>query len=70
MDNSKFKIVDSTGALDLPEIPKRMVVIGGGVIGLEMGSVWRRLGSEVTVLEFLDRIVPSVRSLDDSEEAA
>lgn len=53
------KIVDSTGALDLKEIPKKLAVIGGGVIGLEMGSVWRRLGSEVTVIEYLDRIVPS-----------
>jgi dihydrolipoamide dehydrogenase len=52
------RIVDSTGALELPEVPKRMVVIGGGVIGLELGSVWRRLGAEVTVVEFLDRILP------------
>ena len=60
VDNAGFKIVDSTGALSLPAIPKTMVVIGGGVIGLEMGSVWRRLGTEVTVVEFLDRIVPSM----------
>mmetsp|Transcript_5041 Transcript_5041/g.10214 ORF Transcript_5041/g.10214 Transcript_5041/m.10214 type:complete len:465 (-) Transcript_5041:680-2074(-) len=53
-------IVSSTGALSLKEVPKRMVVIGGGVIGLELGSVWRRLGSTVTVIEFLDRIVPGV----------
>jgi dihydrolipoamide dehydrogenase len=52
------RIVDSTGALELGEVPKRMVVIGGGVIGLELGSVWRRLGSEVTVVEFLDQILP------------
>ena len=51
-------IVDSTGALELPQVPKRMVVIGGGVIGLELGSVWRRLGAEVTVVEFLDQILP------------
>ena len=51
------RIVSSTGALDLAEVPKKMVVIGGGVIGLEMGSVWRRLGAEVTVVEFLDRIL-------------
>ncbi|MGY6643584.1 MAG: dihydrolipoyl dehydrogenase [Salinarimonas sp.] len=51
------RIVSSTGALDLTEVPKKMVVIGGGVIGLEMGSVWRRLGAEVTVVEFLDRIL-------------
>jgi len=52
------RIVDSTGALELPQIPQRMVVIGGGVIGLELGSVWRRLGSQVTVVEFLDQILP------------
>jgi dihydrolipoamide dehydrogenase len=52
------RIVDSTGALELPEVPRRLVVIGGGVIGLELGSVWRRLGSEVTVIEFLDQILP------------
>jgi dihydrolipoamide dehydrogenase len=52
------RIVDSTGALELPDVPKRMVVIGGGVIGLELGSVWRRLGSQVTVVEFLDQILP------------
>src|SRR5205085_1601323 len=52
------RIVDSTGALELGEVPKRMVVIGGGVIGLELGSVWRRLGAEVTVVEFLDQILP------------
>jgi len=49
-------IVTSTGALDLTSVPKSMVVVGGGVIGLEMGSVWRRLGSEVTVVEFMDNI--------------
>jgi len=54
------RIVSSTGALELKEVPKKLVVIGGGVIGLEMGSVWSRLGSEVTVVEFLDRIVPGV----------
>eukprot|EP00177_Eucheuma_denticulatum_P003539 GFKZ01006394.1.p1 GENE.GFKZ01006394.1~~GFKZ01006394.1.p1 ORF type:complete len:494 (+),score=74.94 GFKZ01006394.1:233-1714(+) len=53
-------IVSSTGALKLEKVPEKMVVIGGGVIGLEMGSVWRRLGAEVTVVEFLDRIVPGV----------
>ncbi|MGI8705129.1 MAG: dihydrolipoyl dehydrogenase [Sphingomicrobium sp.] len=60
VDNSKHKIVDSTGALALPQVPKRMVVIGGGVIGLELGSVWRRLGAEVTVVEFLDEILPGM----------
>jgi dihydrolipoamide dehydrogenase len=52
------RIVDSTGALELSQVPKRMVVIGGGVIGLELGSVWRRLGAQVTVIEFLDQILP------------
>jgi dihydrolipoamide dehydrogenase len=52
------RIVDSTGALELPQVPKRLVVIGGGVIGLELGSVWRRLGAQVTVVEFLDQILP------------
>ncbi len=52
------KVVDSTGALSLPEIPKKLVIIGGGYIGLEIGSVYLRLGSEVVVLEALDRIVP------------
>jgi dihydrolipoyl dehydrogenase len=47
------QIVSSTGALDLQKVPEKMVVIGGGIIGLEMGSVWSRLGSEVTVVEFL-----------------
>ncbi|MFL6764453.1 MAG: dihydrolipoyl dehydrogenase [Sphingomicrobium sp.] len=56
------RIVDSTGALELPEVPKRLVVIGGGVIGLELGSVWRRLGAEVTVVEFLDQILPGFDS--------
>lgn len=54
------KIVSSTGALELSEVPKKMVVIGAGVIGLEMGSVWRRLGSEVTVVEYLDKITPTM----------
>jgi dihydrolipoamide dehydrogenase len=53
-------IVSSTGALSLSEVPKRLLVVGAGVIGLELGSVWRRLGSQVTVIEFLDRIVPGV----------
>ena len=54
------KVVSSTGALDLQSVPKRMVVIGGGVIGLELGSVWRRLGSEVTVIEYLPQILPGM----------
>lgn len=54
------KIVTSTGALMLPKVPKHFVVVGGGYIGLEMASVWGRLGAEVTVIEFLDRIVPAM----------
>jgi len=54
------RVVSSTGALSLTAVPKKLVVIGGGVIGLEMGSVWSRLGAEVTVVEFADRIVPSL----------
>ena len=54
------RVLSSTGALELPKVPKHLVVIGGGVIGLELGSVWRRLGAEVTVLEFLDRITPEM----------
>src|SRR6201995_3028611 len=54
------RIVSSTGALALKEVPKRLLVVGGGYIGLELGSVWRRLGSEVTVVEFLDRITPGL----------
>lgn len=53
-------VVSSTGALALPKVPKHMVVIGGGVIGLELGSVWKRLGAEVTVVEFMDRITPEM----------
>ena len=52
------RIVTSTGALELDRVPKHLAVIGGGVIGLELGSVWRRLGAEVTVLEYLDRLIP------------
>ncbi|MEY3635232.1 MAG: dihydrolipoyl dehydrogenase [Pseudomonadota bacterium] len=53
-------IVDSTGALALPKVPKHLVVIGGGVIGLELGSVWLRLGAQVTVVEYLDQILPGM----------
>ena len=56
VDFVEGKIVDSTGALSLPAIPKKLIVIGAGVIGLELGSVWRRLGAEVVVVEFLDKI--------------
>ncbi len=54
------RIVSSTGALELDRVPGHLVVIGGGYIGLELGSVWRRLGAEVTVVEFLDRLVPGM----------
>jgi dihydrolipoamide dehydrogenase len=54
------RIVSSAGALELGKVPKKMVVIGGGVIGLELGSVWRRLGAEVEVVEFLDRLIPGM----------
>jgi dihydrolipoamide dehydrogenase len=54
------RIVTSTGGLELEQVPNRLVVIGGGYIGLELGSVWHRLGSEVTVVEFLDRLVPGM----------
>ena len=60
VDNDGQKIVDSTGALEISEIPKTLAVIGGGVIGLEMGSVWSRLGTEVTVIEFMDRLCPAM----------
>jgi dihydrolipoamide dehydrogenase len=60
VDNAAGRIVDSTGALELAEVPKKLVVIGGGVIGLELGSVWRRLGAEVIVVEFLDQILPGM----------
>jgi dihydrolipoamide dehydrogenase len=58
----EIRIVTSTGALTLAKVPDHLVVIGGGVIGLELGSVWRRLGAKVTVVEFLDRIVPGMDS--------
>ncbi|ALA17494.1 MULTISPECIES: dihydrolipoyl dehydrogenase [unclassified Chelatococcus] len=53
-------VVSSTGALELSKVPGKLVVVGAGVIGLELGSVWRRLGAEVTVVEFLDRILPGM----------
>ncbi|UVI38590.1 dihydrolipoyl dehydrogenase [Qipengyuania spongiae] len=60
VDNDKQVVVDSTGALELAKVPEHMVVIGGGVIGLELGSVWRRLGAKVTCVEFLDEILPGM----------
>ncbi|MFG1333319.1 dihydrolipoyl dehydrogenase [Xanthobacter autotrophicus] len=56
------RIVSSTGALSLPKVPGKLLVVGAGVIGLELGSVWRRLGAQVTVVEFLDRILPGMDS--------
>ena len=56
----KERIITSTEALNLKEIPKHLIVIGGGVIGLELGSVYKRLGSEVTVVEFMDKIIPTM----------
>ena len=69
VDNAKGVVVDSTGALELKAVPRKMVVIGGGVIGLELGSVWRRLGAEVTVVEFLDQLLPGM-DMDVRKEAA
>jgi dihydrolipoamide dehydrogenase len=54
------RVVTSTGALELPKVPEQFLVVGAGVIGLEIGSVWQRLGSKVTVVEFLDRILPGM----------
>ena len=60
IDIDEKTVVSSTGALSLPQVPKRLLVIGAGVIGLELGSVWRRLGSKVTFVEYLDRILPEM----------
>lgn len=60
LEIDETRIVSSTGALTLSTVPKKLVVVGAGVIGLELGSVWRRLGSEVLVVEFLDRILPGM----------
>ncbi|MBU1541051.1 MAG: dihydrolipoyl dehydrogenase [Alphaproteobacteria bacterium] len=56
------RVVDSTGALSLPAVPNHLIVVGAGIIGLELGSVWRRLGAQVTVVEYLDRITPGMDS--------
>ncbi|MBM3594773.1 MAG: dihydrolipoyl dehydrogenase, partial [Alphaproteobacteria bacterium] len=69
VNNDKGVIVDSTGALALPAVPKAMVVIGGGIIGLELGSVWQRLGAKVTVVEYLDELLPGMDG-DVRKEAA
>src|SRR5690554_1717446 len=60
MEPDKDRIITSTEALKLTEVPKKMVVVGGGVIGLELGSVYARLGTEITVLEFMDTIIPTM----------
>lgn len=67
IDVDEKQIVTSTGALVLPKVPETMAVIGGGVIGLEMGTVWQRLGAKVTVIEFMDRILPGM-DLEVSKE--
>ena len=69
VDNDGGMIVDSTGALALDRVPEHLVVIGGGVIGLELGSVWRRLGAKVTVVEYLDQLLPGMDT-DVRKEAA
>ncbi len=60
IDIDKERIITSTEALELKEIPKHMLVIGGGVIGLELGQVYSRLGAEVSVIEYMDRIIPTM----------
>jgi dihydrolipoamide dehydrogenase len=60
IDIDEKRVVSSTGALSLDKVPQRLLVVGAGVIGLELGSVWRRLGSQVLVVEFLDRILPGI----------
>jgi dihydrolipoyl dehydrogenase len=60
IDIDEKRVVSSTGALVLPKVPAKLLVVGAGVIGLELGSVWRRLGAQVTVVEFLDRILPGM----------
>lgn len=67
MEPDKDRIITSTEALELKKVPKRMVVIGGGVIGLELGSVYARLGTEVEVVEFMDRIIPTMDSAMSKE---
>src|SRR5262245_40444171 len=60
IDIDEKRIVSSTGALSLEKVPGKLLIVGAGVIGLELGSVWHRLGAEVTVVEFLDRILPGM----------
>jgi dihydrolipoamide dehydrogenase len=60
IDIDEKRIVSSTGALDLMKVPQKLLIVGAGIIGLELGSVWRRLGAEVTIVEFLDHILPGI----------
>src|SRR3984885_3667999 len=60
IDIDEKRVVSSTGALDLANVPKKLLIVGAGIIGLELGSVWRRLGAEVTIVEFLDHILPGI----------
>ena len=60
IDIDEKRIVSSTGALELATVPKKLLIVGAGIIGLELGSVWRRLGAEVTIVEFLDQILPGI----------
>ncbi|HEY2243880.1 MAG TPA: dihydrolipoyl dehydrogenase, partial [Xanthobacteraceae bacterium] len=60
IDFDEQRIVSSTGALELPTVPKKLLIVGAGIIGLELGSVWRRLGANVTIVEFLDHILPGI----------
>src|SRR5271155_3193105 len=60
IDIDETRIVSSTGALDLAKVPEKLLVVGAGIIGLELGSVWRRLGAQVTIVEFLDHILPGI----------
>src|ERR1700722_1753526 len=60
IDIDEKRIVSSTGALELSKVPQKLLVVGAGIIGLELGSVWRRLGAQVTIVEFLDHILPGI----------
>src|SRR6204780_4682006 len=60
IDIDEKRIVSSTGALDLANVPQKLLIVGAGIIGLELGSVWRRLGADVTIVEFLDHILPGI----------
>jgi len=62
IDIDEKRIVSSTGALELPQVPQKLMIVGAGIIGLELGSVWRRLGAQVTIVEFLDHILAGIDS--------